>query len=463
MSHTPRALASSAVPGPYQLLPALSVEAFAALKADIEARGVLVPVELDENGALLDGHHRMRACAELGITRIPRIVRRGLSETDKIEHVLKLNLLRRHLGPVAWADSFTQLAASRGVRLGSGPQAAKTATVAVLAREVGVTDRTARHRLQVAAAVADDPLLAARVDAGDVSGKEAIQQKRNQRRAENRRDEMEEARRQPHRVVSIRDDRCSLELGDARHLPLADGSVDFWLGSPPYNAGKGYRGYLDRLSWCEYWDGLIVPAFSEVARVLAPGGRAAINLANVVHCPGEPWPRFLARYVWPLMEAVQLLPREHLTWVKARDPEEITSESTAWGTWRSAANPVCRAVAEPIYVVSKDTYDREPRGGELLDRERFLRLSRNVWYVPYAPEDQVSDHPAKWPVQLAADLIAFYSFPDDLVVDSFLGSGSSAVAAVREDRRFYGVDVSADCVAEASVRVAAAVDRPRAA
>lgn len=81
----------------YQLLPDLTADEFDSLKADIAARGVMVPVELDETGAVLDGHHRVRACAELGITDYPRIIRTGMSEDEKREHVLALNLERRHL------------------------------------------------------------------------------------------------------------------------------------------------------------------------------------------------------------------------------------------------------------------------------------------------------------------------------------------------------------------------------
>lgn len=81
----------------YQLLPELSDEEFAALKADIDNRGVMVPLEMDERGNLLDGHHRLRACRELGITDYPTIIRPGLSEAEKTEHILALNLDRRHL------------------------------------------------------------------------------------------------------------------------------------------------------------------------------------------------------------------------------------------------------------------------------------------------------------------------------------------------------------------------------
>ena len=81
----------------YQIMPPLTAAEYAALKADIAAHGVQVAVELDEAGNVLDGHHRVRACQELGIANYPSLVRVGLTEEQKIEHALALNLVRRHL------------------------------------------------------------------------------------------------------------------------------------------------------------------------------------------------------------------------------------------------------------------------------------------------------------------------------------------------------------------------------
>jgi ParB-like chromosome segregation protein Spo0J len=81
----------------YQLLPDLTEDEYEALKADIAERGVQVPVERDETGAVLDGHHRIRACEELGITEYPTIIRTGMTDDEKRQHVLALNLDRRHL------------------------------------------------------------------------------------------------------------------------------------------------------------------------------------------------------------------------------------------------------------------------------------------------------------------------------------------------------------------------------
>ncbi len=84
---------------PYQLFPDLSPDEYEALKNDIRDRGVQVPVEYDDEGNLLDGHHRVRACLELGIKEWPRIVRVGMTEAEKRNHIRALNILRRNLTP----------------------------------------------------------------------------------------------------------------------------------------------------------------------------------------------------------------------------------------------------------------------------------------------------------------------------------------------------------------------------
>ena len=81
----------------YQLLPDLSTDEYDALKEDIAEHGILVPVEQDDEGQILDGHHRKRIADELGITEVPSVVRTGLTEDQKRDHVLRLNLHRRHL------------------------------------------------------------------------------------------------------------------------------------------------------------------------------------------------------------------------------------------------------------------------------------------------------------------------------------------------------------------------------
>ena len=81
----------------YQVMPALPAEDYEALKADIAARGVMVAVEVDEYGTILDGYNRVKICREVGITYYPVVVRSGLSEAEKLTHARRVNLLGRHL------------------------------------------------------------------------------------------------------------------------------------------------------------------------------------------------------------------------------------------------------------------------------------------------------------------------------------------------------------------------------
>jgi len=81
----------------YQVMPEMAQEEYEALKEDIAERGVMVPIEFDENGNVLDGHHRLKICVELGIEDYPKIIRTGMSEPEKWTHARKLNMVRRHL------------------------------------------------------------------------------------------------------------------------------------------------------------------------------------------------------------------------------------------------------------------------------------------------------------------------------------------------------------------------------
>ena len=133
-----------------QLFPPLSETEYASLKADIQARGILIPIEVDQAGNVVDGFHRIRVARELGIEP-PLIVRTFTNEQERLAHIIALNLKRRHLDPVTWGEMFMRYAEARGIRVGiQGRQDEKTDTVSVLATELGVNERTARRRLAAA-------------------------------------------------------------------------------------------------------------------------------------------------------------------------------------------------------------------------------------------------------------------------------------------------------------------------
>lgn len=175
----------------YDLLPALRADEFAQLEADIRRRGVLVPVEVDDTGCILDGHHRAAIAEKLGID-FPTVERRFASEAEKLEHVLKINLCRRHLDPVQWGQAFSCLLQVKGVRVGRGARNdATSATIAEVAAEFGVPLRTAEHRLAQARALESlPPEDRAQVEAGELTLAQARratkERAREQRREVNR-------------------------------------------------------------------------------------------------------------------------------------------------------------------------------------------------------------------------------------------------------------------------------------
>ena len=231
---------------------------------------------------------------------------------------------------------------------------------------------------------------------------------------------------------------------DMHELP--DRSVHLMVTSPPYNVGKEYD---EDLSLEEYID-LLTKVMTETYRVLVVGGRACINVANVGRKPYIP----LNSLVAELMSEIGFLMRGEIIWNKSAS----AGVSCAWGSWRSPSNPVLRDVHEYILVFCKETYKRTSEDGKAtIERDAFLEGTKSIWSFPAESAKRVG-HPAPFPVELPTRLIELYTFSDDIVLDPFMGSGSSAVASVNAGRRWIGYDMSQEyCdLTEARVREALA-------
>jgi DNA modification methylase len=251
--------------------------------------------------------------------------------------------------------------------------------------------------------------------------------------------------------------------GDARAMTqIADGSVALVVTSPPYFAGKQYEEELERdgvpSSYLEYLD-LLRDVFAECARKLESGGRIAVNVANLGR---RPYRSLSADVVRILQDDLGLLLRGELVWQKG----EGATGSCAWGSFRSAANPVLRDITERVVIASKGRFDRARSVAEraredlphdsTLMTDDFMSLTLDVWSIPAESARRVG-HPAPFPVELPEQLIRLYTFKRDLVLDPFMGSGSALVAAARLDRRYVGYDLDPAYVEIARRRVVEAL------
>jgi len=222
---------------------------------------------------------------------------------------------------------------------------------------------------------------------------------------------------------------------------LPNNSIHLMITSPPYNVTKEYD---DNLNLKEYID-LLNRVWKETYRVLVPGGRACINVANLGRKPYIP----LHSYIIDGMHEIGYLMRGEIIWNKASS----AGPSTAWGSWLSATNPVLRDIHEYILVFSKESFSRERMGKEpTIKKEEFLEWTKSVWNFPAVSAKKIG-HPAPFPEELPHRLIQLYTFKDDVILDPFAGSGTTCLSAVKDKRNYVGYDISPEYVKLAEKRI----------
>jgi site-specific DNA-methyltransferase (adenine-specific) len=223
---------------------------------------------------------------------------------------------------------------------------------------------------------------------------------------------------------------------------IPDDSVHLLITSPPYTVGKDYD---QDLSLSEYLS-FLRSVWQEAYRVLVSGGRVCINVANLGRKPYIP----LHTYIIGILEDLGFLMRGEIIW----DKSASAGTSTAWGSWKSPSNPTLRDVHEYILIFSKSKFKRPKVEGKesTISRDEFLAFTKSVWTFPTESAKRIG-HPAPFPIELPYRCIQLYSYSNDIVLDPFMGSGQTALAALKTGRHYIGFDKNQDYCALAQLRI----------
>ena len=221
---------------------------------------------------------------------------------------------------------------------------------------------------------------------------------------------------------------------------LENNSVSLTVTSPPYNIGKDSD--ID-LTDNEYW-AMMEKIFTETYRVTESSGRLVVNVANLGRKPYIPF----SKYFTELLIEIGFIMRGEIIWQKSKG----ANANFAWGSWLSASNPVIRDIHEYCLVFSKDSLKKSSQGVSSIEKEEFMESTLSIWNINPARAKKIG-HPAPFPIELPQKFINLYTYKNDLVLDPFLGSGTTAVAAKLLERNFVGYEIEEKYITIANNRL----------
>ena len=221
---------------------------------------------------------------------------------------------------------------------------------------------------------------------------------------------------------------------------LVDNCVSLTVTSPPYNIGKDSDLELNDE---EYWK-MINKVFSETYRVTKSGGRLVVNVANLGRKPYIPF----SKYFTEALNEIGFIMRGEIIWQKSKG----ANANFAWGSWLSASNPVIRDIHEYCLVFSKDSMKNSSGGKSTIEKDEFMESTLSIWNIPPEKSKKIG-HPAPFPVELPKKFINLYSFKDDLILDPFIGSGTTAVASKLLKRKYVGYEINKNYIEIANNRL----------
>ena len=445
-----------------------------ALSDSIREVGLINPITVTGDYRLIAGYHRLEACRRLGWAEIPatvcdldalhaelaeideNLIRTELSVLDRSEQLARRKVIYEALHPETKRGGDQRSESARSKRNDFVSFAKDTA------EKVQVTERTVQQEIQIATSLASDVKEAIRdtpladnktalmtlakktpevqramIAAADLSHPKAIEQAVHKIRTEEKQAKAAEQIKETPQV-----DVC-LAVGDATALPLRDGSINVVLTSPPYGLEKAYHGQDDL---AESWESFMRDWLREAYRVTSAPGRLILNVPLDTTKGGyrPTWPQACATAV-----AAGWTYRTAIIWDKANS----TKGNRGLGSENSADAPHPIAEVEVIGLFSKGPWKfAEARPSDIAP-EDWQAWGNGLWRLPGESRGW-EGHPAPFPEELVRRLMLYFTRVGDVVLDPFVGSGTTSLVAWRHKRVLIGFDLSKEYVASARRRIA---------
>ena len=213
---------------------------------------------------------------------------------------------------------------------------------------------------------------------------------------------------------------------------VKDCSVDLIVTSPPYNVDIKYNSHDDKISYEDYLE-FSRKWMTRCFEWLKKDGRFCLNIPLDKNKNGQ---QSVGADITTIARKIGFKYHSTIIW-----NEGNISRRTAWGSWMRASAPFVIAPVELIVVLYKENW-KKTSGSKISDigRDDFMNWTNGLWTFQGESKKRTG-HPAPFPIELPHRCIKLFSFVDDLVLDPFLGSGTTLVAAVLDKRRGIGIDV----------------------